>query len=67
MLLRCWFESSQRNKVLKVLRIQIQNTFRKKTKHRYNIFTMHSELNKSFSLAIYSPCHKYDPRRDVLS
>ena len=30
---------------------------------------MHIEFTKSFSLAtaIYSPCHKYDPRRDVLS
>ena len=30
---------------------------------------MYTELTKSFSLAIaiYSPCHKYDPRRDVLS
>ena len=30
---------------------------------------MHSELTRSFSLAIaiYSPCHKYAPRRDVLS
>ena len=30
---------------------------------------MHIEPTKSFSLAIaiYSPCHKYDPRRDALS
>ena len=35
----------------------------------HNSFTMYIELTKSFSLAItiYSPCHKYDPRRDVLS
>ena len=29
---------------------------------------MHIKLTKSkFTMAIYSPCHKYDPRRDVLS
>ena len=74
MLLRCWCESSERNnKIINVLRVQIQNTFRKNKAYRktswYNIFTIYIELTKSFSLAIaiYSPCHEYDPKRDVLS